>query len=169
MGMWMSLRAYLHDRGLVKDLGFLVGTPKLSSQCERPWSQRSESNPMHFPPESLSACQGWGERVVRTDELVRGPGRGSAGRTGLPGREAADVGTQGALLLTSKWGQANQSRPAWWHPHSSSCQQGWPFSSPMMGNGESGSVLSSGIHARAGPFQGCKLLPAASWAYLGLL
>lgn len=88
MGMWMSLRAYLRDRGLVKDLGFLVGTSKLSSQCEQPWSQCSDSNPMHFPPESLSMCQGSGERVVRTDELVRGPGRGSAGRTGLPGRES---------------------------------------------------------------------------------
>lgn len=66
-------------------MGFLVGTPKLPSHCEQPWSQLSGCIPMHFPPGSLSARQGCRQRAVRTDELVRGSGEAAQG--GRPDRE----------------------------------------------------------------------------------
>lgn len=84
--MCISLRAIFIVGTWSKIWGFLVRTPKLPSQCEPPWSQLSEPIPMHFPP-GVCQCTRAKERVVRTDELVRGPGRGGAGRTDGPGRE----------------------------------------------------------------------------------
>lgn len=52
--MCVSIRAYLHSRDLVKDLGSLVRAPKLPSQCEQLWSQLSESIPTHS---LLDVCQ----------------------------------------------------------------------------------------------------------------
>lgn len=83
MCVYLSFRAYLHSRELVKDLGFLVETPKLPSHCEQPWSQLSGGIPMHF---LLEVCQ-HARVAVRTDELVRGSGEAAQG--GRPDREGA--------------------------------------------------------------------------------
>lgn len=75
-------------RDLFKALVSLVRILKLSTWSEptNHGRQLPESIPMYFPPGWLSALQSCGERVVRADELVRGPGKGCAGRTGLLGR-----------------------------------------------------------------------------------
>lgn len=161
--MYISLGAYLHSRDLVKDLGFLVGTPKLPSQCEPPWSQLTESIPMQSPPGHLSACQGRGEGVVRTDELVRGPGRGSAGRTDLPGREPPPEEGRGCGDVRSPSAnrrvRTGESITACLvTPPQLLLSAGLASLLTYAGEWESGRDLSHGTCARAGPLQGCTLL-----------
>lgn len=81
----VSLGAGLPHRLLVKDLGFLVKSPSYLFSVN---NHEVSSQNAPLCTSLLEACQHARaeERAVRTDELVRGPGR-RTGRTDPPGRE----------------------------------------------------------------------------------